>query len=70
MDRRASAVASGERIFEVLDEPEEVVDEPDARPPPEGRGRLRFDHVTFGYDPERPVLHDVDLEIEAGRPWR
>jgi ABC-type multidrug transport system fused ATPase/permease subunit len=61
------AVASGERIFEVLDEPEEVVDEPDARPLPEGRGRLRFDHVTFGYDPERPVLHDVDLEIEAGR---
>jgi ABC-type multidrug transport system fused ATPase/permease subunit len=61
------AVASGERIFEVLDEPEEVVDRADARPLPEGRGHLRFEHVTFGYDAERPVLHDVDLELPAGR---
>jgi ABC-type multidrug transport system fused ATPase/permease subunit len=61
------AVASGERIFEVLDEPEEVVDKPEARPLPAGDGHLRFEHVTFGYDPARPVLHDVDLELEAGR---
>ncbi len=61
------AVASGERIFEVLDEPEEVVDAPHAKPLPAGRGDLRFESVTFGYDPERPVLHSVDLEIEAGR---
>ena len=60
------AVASGERIFEVLDEPEDVVEAPDAAPLPPGRGRLRFDHVTFGYDPNRPVLRDVDLEIEPG----
>jgi ATP-binding cassette, subfamily B, bacterial len=61
------AIASGERIFEVLDEPEDVVESPDARPLPAGRGHLRFEHVTFGYDPERPVLHDVHLELEAGR---
>jgi ABC-type multidrug transport system fused ATPase/permease subunit len=61
------AIASGERIFEVLDEPEDVVESPEARPLPAGRGRLSFEHVTFGYDAERPVLHDVDLEIEAGR---
>ena len=60
------AVASGERIFEILDEPEEIADGPDARPLPPGDGRLRFDRVTFGYDPERPVLHGIDLEIEPG----
>ncbi|MEX2464696.1 MAG: ABC transporter ATP-binding protein, partial [Gaiellaceae bacterium] len=60
------AIASGERIFEVLDEPEEIVERPDALPLPAGDGRLRFEHVTFGYDPERPVLHDVDLDLDAG----
>jgi ABC-type multidrug transport system fused ATPase/permease subunit len=61
------AIASGERIFEVLDEPEEIVERPDALPLPAGDGRLRFERVSFGYDPERPVLHDVELELEAGR---
>ena len=61
------AVASGERIFEVLDEPEDVVERPGARRLPPGRGHLRFEHVTFGYDPARPVLEDVDLDIQAGK---
>ena len=60
------AVASGERIFEILDEPEEIADRPDARPLPPGDGRLVFDGVTFGYDPERPVLHGIDVAIEPG----
>ena len=42
-------------------------DAPDAVDlPAEGRGRVRFEDVTFGYDQERPVLHDIDLDIEAG----
>jgi ABC-type multidrug transport system fused ATPase/permease subunit len=61
------AVAAGERIFEILDEPEEVADEPDAQPLPEGPGEIVFEDVSFGYDPARPVLEDVDLEIGAGR---
>jgi len=60
------AVASGERIFEVLDEAEDVTTRPDAKPLPAGAGHVRFDHVSFGYEPDRPVLHDVDLEVEAG----
>jgi ABC-type multidrug transport system fused ATPase/permease subunit len=60
------AVAAGERIFEILDEPEEIADEPDAQPLPAGEGHLRFEHVTFGYDPARPVLHDIDLDLAAG----
>jgi ABC-type multidrug transport system fused ATPase/permease subunit len=61
------ATAAGERIFEVIDEPEEIADAPDARPLPAGGGAIRFEHVTFGYDPQRPVLRDVDLELAPGR---
>jgi ABC-type multidrug transport system fused ATPase/permease subunit len=61
------ATASGERIFEVMDEPEEVTDGPNAVDLPPGDGRVRFEDVSFGYDLERPVLRDVDLELEPGR---
>jgi ABC-type multidrug transport system fused ATPase/permease subunit len=61
------ATASGERIFQVLDEPEEVADEPGAVELPPGPGRVRFEGVSFGYDPERPVLTDIELAIEPGR---
>jgi ATP-binding cassette, subfamily B, bacterial len=61
------AVASGERIFEILDEPEEVSDPTDAMPLPAGPGEVTFEGVSFGYDPERPVVEDVDLHIAAGR---
>jgi ATP-binding cassette subfamily B protein len=61
------ATASGERIFQVIDEPEDIADRPEPRELPEGPGRISFEDVTFGYDPARPVLHDVDLELEPGR---
>jgi ATP-binding cassette subfamily B protein len=61
------AIASGERIFEVIDAPEEVVERPDARALPPGEGRLRFEHVSFGYDADRPVLEDVDIEVSPGK---
>jgi ABC-type multidrug transport system fused ATPase/permease subunit len=61
------ATAAGERIFQVIDEPEDIRDAPDARELPPGPGRITFENVTFGYDPERPVLENVDLELEPGR---
>jgi len=61
------AVASGERIFEVLDEREEIAESPDAQPLPPGGGQLRFEKVGFAYEPGRAVLHDIDVDIEAGR---
>jgi ATP-binding cassette subfamily B protein len=61
------AVAAGERIFEILDEPEEVSDRRDARTLPPGPGQVVFEGVSFGYDPARPVLEDVSLDVEAGR---
>ena len=61
------ATASGERIFQVLDEAEDIGDAPGARELPPGDGVVVFDGVTFGYDPDRPVLRDVSLELAAGR---
>jgi ATP-binding cassette subfamily B protein len=61
------ATASGERIFQVIDEPEEIADPPRGGELPDGPGRVTFESVTFGYDPDRPVLHDVDLALEPGK---
>ena len=61
------ATASGERIFEVIDETEDVADRPGAGELPPGEGRLRFERATFAYTPGRPVLEDIDLDIEPGR---
>jgi ABC-type multidrug transport system fused ATPase/permease subunit len=60
------ATASGERIFEVLDEPEEVADRPGAMDLPPGPGRVEYRTVGFEYAPGRPVLHGIDLELEPG----
>ncbi|MDK2012949.1 MULTISPECIES: ABC transporter ATP-binding protein [unclassified Deinococcus] len=62
------AEASGRRVFEVLDAPVPVQDRPGAQPLPQPvRGDLRFENVTFGYDPARPILRDVTLHIPAGQ---
>jgi ATP-binding cassette subfamily B protein len=62
-----SGVASAERVFELLDAPEEApdVDEPHAVRPP--RGRVEFDHVSFSYHPDKPLIHDLSLVAEPGR---
>jgi ABC-type multidrug transport system fused ATPase/permease subunit len=61
------ATASGERIFEVIDEPEDVTDRPGAVELPPGDGHVRFEGVSFGYDERRPVLQGIDLELAPGR---
>ncbi len=61
------ATASGERIFEVIDEPEEIADRPGAGELPPGGGRVRFEDVAFEYEPGRRVLDGVDLEIAPGK---
>jgi ABC-type multidrug transport system fused ATPase/permease subunit len=57
------ATASGERIFQILDEPEEIAEREGAVELPPGPGRIEFDGVSFGYNPERLVLSGVDLAI-------
>ena len=61
------ATASGERIFQVMDEPEEVADRPGAIELPAGPGNVRFEGVSFEYLEGRGVLRDVDLDVPAGR---
>ncbi len=60
------ATASGERIFQILDEPEDVADRPEATELPPGDGSIRFEDVSFSYLPGRPVLEHFDLDLDAG----
>ena len=60
-----NALIASERIFTLLDEPAESAD-PEAPRTSEGRGRVELEHVTFGYDPEQPVLVDFDLVVAPG----
>jgi ATP-binding cassette subfamily B protein len=61
------ATASGERIFQIMDEPEEISEPPEAPELPSGGGELRFEDVRFEYLEGRPVLEDVDLVVPPGR---
>jgi ABC-type multidrug transport system fused ATPase/permease subunit len=61
------AVASGARVFELLDRRPRVTAQPDAPALPPGAGRVELRGVTFGYDGGEPVLRDIDLDVEPGR---
>ncbi len=61
------AIAAGERIFEILDEPEEIADRPHAQKLPPGLGAIRFEAVDFSYEPGRLVLEGIDFELQPGR---
>jgi ATP-binding cassette subfamily B protein len=58
--------AGAERIFEVIDTRPEGYENPNAVRLPGMQGEIEFDHVTFGYDKSKPVLHDLDLHLKAG----
>jgi ATP-binding cassette subfamily B protein len=58
------AMAAGHRIFEMLDVPVSIVNKPDAVALTDADPTVELDHVTFGYDPARPVLKDVSLFVK------
>ena len=61
------AVASGVRVLELLDLEPELAAPPAPKPlPADGGGAIRFEGVRFGYDEDRPIVCDVDLDIPAG----
>jgi ATP-binding cassette subfamily B protein len=61
-----SAVASAERVFELLDEPEESADPVAATALPEPSGAVAFEDVSFRYLPDQPLIDDLSLEVPAG----
>ncbi|MFD3730001.1 ABC transporter ATP-binding protein [Streptomyces sp. NPDC058632] len=62
-----SGVASAERVFELLDAEEQSADLSPAEKPAELRGRVALEHVSFRYDPARPLIEDLSLTVEPGR---
>jgi ATP-binding cassette, subfamily B, bacterial len=60
-------MASAERIFSLLDLKPDVADSPDAKPLPPIVGRVTFEEVTFGYNADRPVLHNVNFQALPGQ---
>jgi ATP-binding cassette subfamily B protein/subfamily B ATP-binding cassette protein MsbA len=62
-----AALAGGERIYNILDEDPEPPDPPGMPSLGTIEGRIEFEGVTFGYEPGRPVIHDVSFEIEPGQ---
>ncbi len=58
--------AAAERVFEALDTPVDIVDCPGARPMAEFTDCIRYEDVTFAYDPGRPVLRDISLDVPRG----
>jgi ATP-binding cassette subfamily B protein len=66
IDWSSRALTAAERVFEVMDTPEDIQNAPDAVKMPEMAGRVSFRDVHFGYDRAREVLHGIDLEVKAG----
>jgi ATP-binding cassette subfamily B multidrug efflux pump len=61
-----SAVASAERVFELLDEPEELADPVPAVPLDAPVGAVRFEDVSFRYLPDQPLIDDLSIDVSAG----
>jgi ATP-binding cassette subfamily B multidrug efflux pump len=62
-----STVASAERVFEILDESEEVADSVDAKVIPFPQGEVKFEHVKFRYKEDVPLIEDLSINVKAGQ---
>ncbi|MEO0515131.1 MAG: ABC transporter ATP-binding protein [Planctomycetota bacterium] len=62
-----TAMAGAERVFGLLDRTPEQLDADDAIAPPQLTGRVEFEDVHFGYDPDHPVLHGISFTAEPGQ---
>ncbi|MBO4885583.1 MAG: ABC transporter ATP-binding protein [Clostridia bacterium] len=62
-----SAMASVERIFEIMDTPSDIQDKPGAQEMPPIEGQVSFENVTFSYDPEKVVLQNVSFDVKPGQ---
>ena len=62
-----AAVASAERVFEVMDEVDESPDVKICKVLPEAKGAIRFEHVRFGYSDDDILMEDINIDIKAGQ---
>ena len=62
-----SALAAAERVFGLLDQAEELQDAENARTLTDTEGNVALNHVFFGYDPERTIIHDLSMRADAGK---
>lgn len=62
-----SASAAAKRVFEILDEEEEPVNQTNIQLPEQIRGDVTFEHVGFAYDPKKPLIKDLNFEVKAGQ---
>ena len=62
-----SALAGAERVFTVMDAPAEEADMPDAVEMDDVKGEVTMEHVTFGYNPDKTILKDINLYAHAGQ---
>ena len=63
----AAAIAAAERIFDLLDAPEQLPDPEPAQVPATHEGRVAFEHVRFGYTEDKTLMHDVSFAVEPGQ---
>ena len=63
----AESMNSAQRIFEIIDSVPESREKEDPVPMPQIKGDIVLEHVTFGYEPNKPVLKDLNFHVEAGK---
>lgn len=61
------SINSAERMFLIIDAQPDIEESADAKPFEITDGSIELEHVTFGYDPQLPVLHDLNLSVEGGK---
>ena len=66
LESMQQAMAGAERVIEILDEPEMILNSSDAKPLESCKGALRFENVSFAYNPETPVIQDISFSVKPG----
>ncbi|MFH1180288.1 MAG: ABC transporter ATP-binding protein, partial [Candidatus Bathyarchaeota archaeon] len=59
-----SALAAAERVFDIMDTPKGIMDKPEAFELPRIEGHIEYDHLSFRYEDDQPVLSEIELEIK------
>jgi ATP-binding cassette subfamily B protein len=62
-----STMAAAERVFEVLEQPEQSPDSADAPKLEQPKGAVKFDSIQFGYDPDKTLIHGISLDVKPGQ---